>query len=495
MIVSVIFSAALGGLVQYSLGTNLTTKRDSLRELALHLAESGAEIAIKDLQNGAVTSNFWKRENLEYEIGNYTADLDIAVIQNSVDRSLYEIHSVVTVPFRQNPLRRSVAVTVQSTSNSESEDGDPTTGQFPYAIIAQNITIQQGNGDKRPLFASYTSELTSDPVYGVDTGFEAAIVSPNSANNAITVVNAIIRGILNSGGGDIRFNEGFNNTNQVDQNLWLGMSEEDSPTGLNPDGIRNSFNGTINEPEFPDVENYVQPENQSEVSESAFWKANSGISYGIDQNFWQNGQGSGSSDLFSASGNTRNIGKTGTRTVLTTPSINLQNNAELVVRGDVVLYVKRNFNMHGNIRFEPGSTLHLIAAENNHFTGSTDNTKPLQFRVTPYVDLSSDNPTGPNIIFNNTDRIAMVIDAPYSFVNTGGQGNGNFDYMGAVIADDFQAPNGVRFFYDTTLRGGGSDDDADDIFDDGDSDYNVVSWNEQPVDDAKLLLTYWGVDV
>jgi len=494
-----VLSIGLASMLSYANHINSTARRDTLRELALHLAESGVEIGINDLQQGRVSTNFWKRENLEYEIGSYRAELDMAVVQNGSDNSIYDIYTVVTIPFKTGNLSRAVTVRVQATdSATEPDDGDPFYGTFPYAIIArEEININHGNGDKRPMFASYSSDFTSNPVFGIHTGHSASIVTPNSQNNAINANNAIIHGVLNSGGGEIGYDSRFKNPNQVDQNLWLSMSEDDSPTGINTEGIQNSFNGTVNDPVYPETASYLSPDGQSEVTDQAFWGANDNqITYGVDQNYWQNGQNADASDLYSANGNQRTIGKSGEQTVLTTPSINLQNGATLTVKGDVVLYVKRNFNIHGNIEFENGATLHLIASENNHFTGSTNNEKPIQFRVTPYVDVNADNPSGPNVQFNNTDRIAMVINAPYSRVSTGGQGNTNFDYMGAVIADTFSSPNGVRFFYDVTLGEAGAPADDDDIFDDNsDRTYELILWNEKQVSQVIAYLVSWGVDV
>lgn len=451
LLFAAVFSLTLGSIVSYTSHINQSSRRDAVTELALHVAESGIEMGMHALNSGLVTSTSWDND-VDFDVDVYTAGLDVLVAQDSTDTDMYDIYAYVKIPFSNGrAITRAVHTRVQATPGTTTQSTPGSGGEFPYAVYARNeVTVQHGNGDKRPRFASYDSDLTTDPVYGTDTGYDASLVTPSSSNSAIKVNNAIIDGVLNSGGGTISYTSGRNNPNQVDQNLWLSMSDEDSGTSINSDGIRTSFNGTVNDPTYPTEDGYTVPSGQTTVSANTFWKANDNeITFGVDQNFWQNGQNADANAYISASGSDRTIGADDTHTMLTTPSITLQNGSKLTVKGDVVLYVKRNFNIHGDIEFEEGATLTLIASENNHFTGSTNNAKPIQFQVTPYVDLTADSPSGPNVQFNNTDRIAMVVNAPYSKVSTGGQGNGTFDYMGAIIANNFECPNGVNF--STTL--------------------------------------------
>lgn len=498
IIFAAVLSLALGGLINYTHQVNMLSKRNALREILLHLAESGIEIAMNDLHNDRVTGDFWKRENLSYTIDGHTAEIDLAIIPEGGTSSVYNIYSIASLPFSSGHLQRAIVVSVSKTEASSEDDiGTSQSGNFPYSIYArEDISIQHGNGDNRPVFASYNSDVTSDPELNVDTGYDASIVTPSDSNSAINVNNAIIHGTLNSGGGSVGYDSGRTNSNQLDQNLWLSLSDDDDSTSINIEGIQQSFNGTISDPEYPDTRAHLAPEGQSPVNDSDFWQQNTNnISFGADQNFWQNGSGTGTSELYSASDSSRTIGKSGESTVITTPSVTLQNNSTLHVKGDVVLIIKNNYNIHGDIHFEDGASLQIIASQNNHFTGSTDNPKPNQFKITPYVDTSVDSPSGPNVQFNNTDRIAVVINAPYSKVSTGGQGNGIFNYHGAIVANNFECPNGVNFFYDTTLNNG--DDSSTDgtiPFWDSDPTYSMVSWNETTISKATSELESWGVD-
>ncbi|CAA6676436.1 MULTISPECIES: hypothetical protein [unclassified Lentimonas] len=489
IIFATVFSVLLGSVIQYSGHTAKIAKRASLRDVALHLAESGIEIGINELQENGVAGLSWQAPEggYSYEVGSYIATVDVAVTRESSNSDLYEIHSLATIPFAGGLVQRAVVVEAQSDMPGEGGivDVEYSTPIFANAVAARfSIKILHGNGDKRPLYASYSSDQTTDPVYGQDTGYAASIVTIATGSSAIQVNNAIINGILNSGGGEIGYDSGKTNSNQLDQNLWLSLSPEDSADSLNSEGIQQNYNGEINDPVYPDTSEYWAPAGQTEITSASFWNSND-PDYGVDQNYWQNG--SDADVLFTADGDDRVIGATGEQVVLSTPSINLQNGSQLTVKGDVVLYVKNGFNIHGDIYFEEGATLHLISDGNNHFTGSTYNDKPIQFQVTPYVDLSAENPSGPNVQFNNDDRIAMVINAPYSSVSTGGQGNGIFDYLGAIVAGSFSCPNGVNFFYDTTL-GVATEDEFESPFDSVATDaiFAVKSWKEVVASDSAL---------
>lgn len=494
LIFGTVLCLILVSLIKYSTQLNRTAHIDAGKEMALQIAESGIEIGINDLQSGAVNSSPWTRQNLTYQIGKKSVTLNIAIVKDSTNSSLYEIYSAATIEVGTKTVRRYIQVSVESGANTAEESSS--SGVYPYAIMSKgSITINHGNNDSRPKIASYNSDETTDPTFDFDTGFDAIIGSVSSVDNAINVNNAVVRGVINSGGGTINYDSGKTNSNQLDQNMWLSSSEEDNAYGINYDSLLNSFNAEVPDPEFPTSEGKVAPSEQTEVNDEDFWSNNS-INYGLSQNFWQNGD-SADHNLASTSGNTRTVGLDDTDTILTTPSINLQNNSTLVIKGNVTLIVKRNFNISGTISFEPGATLEIVAAGNNHFTGSSDNAKPSQFTLTPYVDLDSDNPSGPNVQFNNTDRIAMVINAPYSSVSTGGQGNGTSDFMGAVVAESFSSPNGMNFFYDVSLNesdgGDDGDEDSDDTFES--TGIQVLAWSELYPKTATSLFEDLGINL
>lgn len=499
IIVTAILSIGLGSMIEYTSHINTSAQRDIAREIAFHLAESGLELGINDLQNGLVTSNFWSREALSYPIGTHTGSLNIAIIQDSADSSSYTIHSLAKLTFASGEIKRAVSLHIKATQTTQAgganEDNENSGGIYPYAIATTDgIAIQISRN--RSKFASYNSNHTFDPIFGFDTGYAATLVTQNNSNNAISVNNAVIHGTLNSGGGAIDYRDSKLNSSR-NPNLWLSTSSEDSPKSINYDGIQNSFNGTINAPTYPTTSGYKTPTGQSEVSAESFWSASSNtISYGVSQNFWQSGADADSSRFISAQGNSLTIGAPNNQTVLTTPSITLQNNSTLNIEGDVVLYVHGNFNILGDIHFAEGATLHLIAQSNNHFTGSTDNPRPIQFQVTPYIDLTAEDPRGPNVVFSNTGRVAMVINAPYSSVNTSNRQCGaNANYLGSIVARSYNCANGINFFYDTSLATAGSEDDtADDFLDEvTEPEYQVLAWSENPTRTVETTLTEWGL--
>ena len=498
IIFATVFAILLGTTLQYTSHINQTAHRDAVYDLAMHVAESGIEVGMHALNEGLVSTNFWSPEDddLSFPVDVYTADLDVAVVRDESDDSFYDIHSYVKVPFASGKdVTRAVSVRVKATSLlSNADEEDSTSGVYPYGVYALSVIIQHGNGEARPILASYSSDETSDPVMGRDTGHAFSIVSPSTGDGAISVVNAIIRGVINSGGGSVSYNSGDNNPGNEGQNLWLSLSDEDSSMGVNTDGIRTSFNGSINDPEYPTSVGYETPTGQSEVSAESFWnRGDNEVTFGVPQNFWGSGEGADSNEYISANGNAYTLGQTGTKTMLTTPVIELTEVASLTIKGDVVLCVQRNFNLNGDIKFEDGATLKLIAKGNNSMTGSTDNKKPSQFELMPYV---ANPPWGPDVVFNNTDRIAVVINAPHSKVTTGGQdSNARTDFMGAVVAKTFECPNGIRFFYDTTLGKITKIEGDGTSFDTVEAEISVQSWSEKAPSTVKSVMEYWGVDV
>ncbi len=450
----VIVSQTLSITQQYE-----TTLRYGLGQSAFHLSESGLELAMHAITEEEMGTdgwapeapNLWKKKFSQPVFKGYDAATEVYVYKG--DDDIYTITALTGIDVSGEQVESAVEIKVKQNRSDSEEEDNTGSGVFGYGLVAKDsIKLNHNNPGMR--IASYNSDVNYGvPIFGENTGYAATVATPSANNGAININNAFIHGAVRSGGGSIGFNSGYNNPNQQGQNATVIGEDSGMSWGVDQNRMSSDFDGEVTDPTLPVSDGYT-------------------VQNIPNQNYWKD---------------TLSIGSWNQPTWIETERIDTRQQDKITISGDVVMNVKRNLNLAGDIEIQPGATLTIIAGENIHVTANEiDQQHPAQFQI-----IAKANQWGgaPDVVLNNFDVFSGIINAPNSNVRLAGVGGTpKSQFRGAIVAKYIEVTNGAEFYYDVNLGNPGDEDDDDDGDEEGIGDLTLLHWAEIPPKQARESL-------
>jgi len=489
ILIALIFTIVLSTLVASAFSLVNSEHRSAIRtlnrETAFHIAESGIEIAMCALKNGAVaTSSDWSQDgngNYVYsdnsiQINGPDGRLDISLEVVDSDTGEYLISCLGTVNSGGMEVQRAVESKVTAVIDSITVDTG--SGVYKYTIISRKrislTPVDKDNGDSdiyndgRYFFATFDSSVDPDPYESLGDG--ASIVSLGTASDSwvVNLGNPILWGAMMTAGTIPHYNSGMNNSNQLHLNAVIkndNTSEDVEYVDSDLVVVDSEFEGGINSVDIPTSEAVdhlvVIGQNDKDA-------------------VWGNGDSSTISNYntealqLAVDGSGLVVGKYENKTYIDTPYFDL--GQDLWVAGDVVINTRGRSNISSTIHIPKGASLTIVdnGAGISFASGSSiDNDYAKQFSV-----LSN---AGGEILIQS-DVFVGVVDAPYSQVNLNTNGDDVEMFCGAIVAGNFSSTNGCNFFYDSALGSVSSSGNAGVIG--STAVVSVDSWNEIPASEV-----------
>ncbi|PTY06328.1 hypothetical protein DB347_12925 [Opitutaceae bacterium EW11] len=436
---ALITAIVFGTVILLTLAALLTTVnneyrssvRGQMKTEAFHLAEAGVDSLARAIDRdklGELTDNTQKQTGIP--LGNVTGSFVAVVTPDNPTAGRYTVRSLGRVR-HSNGLEVEQAVEVIFSKS-------PGSGASPgFALAAKNSISFNESGNSDPTthirVASYDSS-NGLPDWAFNRGFDAGVGVGSANNNAIQLNNAIIDGVIKTGGGSVA------NSVPDTSNSWRSptLNGPNTDTGVQFD---TKLVGTDFDYAFPDPVTPPLPARPT----------------GGDQNMTATGSTSAGDPIYyvgqndNARRNLSNttIGRAGTTTYYYYKNTTATANGGLKVLGNVIIIIDQQLNIQGSVDIPAGSTLQIYSNDKVHLDMVAGSWAPSSL----VINIAKAGEVVTHV--GNGKSFSGIINAPNSTVRIHGEGS-NGVFRGSAIGADIDLTNGVDVFYDIRTGGGQS---------------------------------------